>query len=484
MTTEQKAKAYDEAIERAKYLKENTDGVGAKDVSACFDYIFPELKESDGERIRQILITKVEKWYESALENNAIQDIKDSADAITWLEKQNHDGKKWISEDDYNRDKEQTYRDGMDEVLNNPEKYGLEKQGEYKPTRDYSTLEITDVVRQALQECEDYRNIRADLYAARVGATVEFLIQKQGEHSIYNVPSREAILSIWDLGNEWKELTGGSISTEHGTQLNYIQKHWSESEYYLRVKQGEQKPADKVEPMFKVGDWVVNKFGNVWHIDSLDKKNYRVSDGNKYNYFPIAKQNEMHLWTIADAKDGDVLAVEDVVFVYKRILSSHVVSYCILYNGIFDPREYARTCHEDNSNIHPATKEQRDTLLKAMADAGYIFDFEKKELKKIEQKPAWSEDDETRFKNLCWLIDLSNENNATKKGFKNWLKSIKDRVKLQSKSELDEEDLIILERVKYDVNKRKEHYEDRNATDCAEQCEEELLWLDSLKERI
>ena len=66
-------------------------------------------------------------------------------------------------------------------------------------------------------------------------------LEKQGEQkSILNVPLREVILSIWDLGNEWKELTNGRISTEYGTQLDYIQKHWTESEYYLREKQGEQ----------------------------------------------------------------------------------------------------------------------------------------------------------------------------------------------------------------------------------------------------
>ena len=64
------------------------------------------------------------------------------------------------------------------------------------------------------------------------------------------------------------------------------------------------------EPKFKVGDWVVNKFGDSFHIDSLDKKNYQVSDGKgNYNYFPISKQDEMHLWDIQDAKDGDVLSL-------------------------------------------------------------------------------------------------------------------------------------------------------------------------------
>ena len=36
----------------------------------------------------------------------------------------------------------------------------------------------------------------------------------------------------------------------------------------------------------------------------------------------------------------------------------------------------------NEEDVKPATKEQRDTLMKAIADAGYIFDFDKKKLKK------------------------------------------------------------------------------------------------------
>ena len=56
-------------------------------------------------------------------------------------------------------------------------------------------------------------------------------LEKQGEEKHSVIPSRETILNIWDLGNEWKELTKGSISTEHGTQLEFIQKHWGEGSY-------------------------------------------------------------------------------------------------------------------------------------------------------------------------------------------------------------------------------------------------------------
>ena len=76
-------------------------------------------------------------------------------------------------------------------------------------------------------------------------------LEKQGKQSVCKTPSREIILAIWDLGNEWKELTGGSISTKYSTQLNYIQKHWHESEYYLKEKQSDQKPAEWSEETVK-----------------------------------------------------------------------------------------------------------------------------------------------------------------------------------------------------------------------------------------
>lgn len=50
---------------------------------------------------------------------------------LAYLEKQKekgHDGKKWIYEDDYHKDMERSFNDGKDEVLENPEKYGLQKE--------------------------------------------------------------------------------------------------------------------------------------------------------------------------------------------------------------------------------------------------------------------------------------------------------------------------------------------------------------------
>jgi hypothetical protein len=133
------------------------------------------------------------------------------------------------------------------------------------------------------------------------------------------------------------------------------------------------------------------------------------------------------------------------------------------------------------NKICPATKEQRDTLIKAMTDAGYTFDFEKKELKKIEeeysgedygidslfhaqrilektlgkvegyqsddgilehkcaisaikklyrQKPAWSGEDDYNLQCMIAKVnnDIQNGNVGRNQELIDWLKSIKKRM--------------------------------------------------------
>ena len=154
------------------------------------------------------------------------------------------------------------------------------------------------------------------------------------------------------------------------------------------------------EPKFKVGDWVVNKFGDSFHIDSLDKKNYQVSNGKgNYNYFPISKQDKMHLWAIQDAKDGDVLSLSwledknlcEKIIIFKKYHSDGVIGLystpCVegygntFKNGkmIFNEKVpyYSKTW---TCNLHPSTKEQRDFLFQKIKEAGYEWDADKKEL--------------------------------------------------------------------------------------------------------
>lgn len=70
-------KKYKEALERAKELSKTTTG-------ANYEYIFPELKESEEERTRKALINYFQRFPYDSLEDAGIN----AKDAIAWLEKQ------------------------------------------------------------------------------------------------------------------------------------------------------------------------------------------------------------------------------------------------------------------------------------------------------------------------------------------------------------------------------------------------------------
>jgi len=167
-------------------------------------------------------------------------------------------------------------------------------------------------------------------------------------------------------------------------------------------KQGEQKPVndtdeniveavkdtsilDMVEPKFHEGEWIL--LDKPCQIESMSKDgNYIVKYSDDDETSTRSKkfcETYFHLWTIQDAKNGDVLYSKkhNLLWIYKNAEQCHS---CVNLNyssnisigaDIVIPND---TC--------PATKEQRDTLLKAMDNAGYSFDFETKKLKKIEKE--------------------------------------------------------------------------------------------------
>lgn len=151
-----------------------------------------------------------------------------------------------------------------------------------------------------------------------------------------------------------------------------------------------------VEPKFHEGDWIVQGC-NILKILCIDGDYYCYETvGGHVNDMLISEiDSSYHLWTIDDAKDGDVLASEDKNFItqfvaiykslgdteYKGIKDDLTFnSHCFIgFNGKFYEGEEGHTIED----IHPATKGQRDTLMEAMNEGGYTFDFEKKVLNKI-----------------------------------------------------------------------------------------------------
>lgn len=192
----------------------------------------------------------------------------------------------------------------------------------------------------------------------------------------------------------------------------------------------EQKHVDKVEPKFKVGYWVTCKEIDTALIVNITDDKYEVEfiDGNKG--FPHIDYVDrlFSLWTIQNAKDGDVLysPTHHLIWIYKD--NEHYYA-CVNMNYV---TENVATDGLINipSDVRPATKEQREQLEKAMTDAGYRWSQDKKKMEKIEQKPAWSEEDMSKIQRICKYLDEAKKYYADITEVReciDWLKSLEDR---------------------------------------------------------
>ena len=117
MTLEQKAKAYDEAIERAK------EELG----SGCFnkgsiEYIFPELKESEDEKVRKELFAVIN---DLVLPKEQLERFNAYLEKVKDFDKQLEEAYKNSDEVQYKRGYDDGYLDGIVNA-----KKELEKQGE------------------------------------------------------------------------------------------------------------------------------------------------------------------------------------------------------------------------------------------------------------------------------------------------------------------------------------------------------------------
>lgn len=153
----------------------------------------------------------------------------------------------------------------------------------------------------------------------------------------------------------------------------------------LEYKDGEIVEIQK--PKFKVGDWVVDNHGEVNQVTSVtdDSYGFTLYDGT---YVSGCWKDYYHHWTIEDAKEGDVLAFdtsEHIILVKETHNSAwgwRLSCWCHVLESEFEVVEY----HIKSEGLRPATKEQHDLLFQKMKEAGYEWDDEKKELKKIENK--------------------------------------------------------------------------------------------------
>ena len=171
-------------------------------------------------------------------------------------------------------------------------------------------------------------------------------------------------------------------------------------------KRGEQKPVDKVEPKFHEGNWIVEDVAaSTWLVTKVFTTEENVTAYNMINQkgrtLVMGSHNidyRYHFWTIKDAKDGDVLVNwNNNIYLFKGIEEEVVKFHCYYstnyeeFNIPFNNNSHLGLT-EPQFEHHPATKEQRDTLFAKMKEAGYEWDAEKKELKKIDNEEFYGED--------------------------------------------------------------------------------------------
>ena len=408
----EKAKRYDKAIERAKGLIDFSSDSELK----TLEYVFPELRESEDEKIRKDLIKWFKEFPDTIWRGPACQYSHYKKDVISWLKKQSEPININPSE--------------FDSRLNK-----LLKQFESLPKEELIT------------SLSFYLNV--------VQNDVTYKEENQREK-----PQGKSALE--------------AIKEEKVDNANKI-----ESKDYSSIDPNFFKATDKVEQKFKIGDWVV-RGDTIAQILDIQEQYYIGLDinGKDFTSSKFLNDDKIHLWTIKDAKDGDVLVNGSNIFIFHVINDTRLMGYCHINTD--DGRFYDDIGKNEcfcliDAVVNPATKEQCDTLMKAMADAGYTFDFDKKELKEIEdeeyndydygidglwhaknilektlgkvegyqtddgildhkcaisavdklykQKPAeWSEYDEKIVKDIIATIDTLYYH-----GMVNWLKSLKDR---------------------------------------------------------
>ena len=141
-------------------------------------------------------------------------------------------------------------------------------------------------------------------------------------------------------------------------------------------------------PRFDVGDWVVFiKYKSVYQVEKKENYEYtlrHILGGSMC--LPFSNEKLTREWTIKDAKDCDVLVDEyNNIGIFKKCEDTYWHSY--IYLGCDGKlRGFSIGGIHKQTDTNPSTKEQRDALMKAMNDAGYEWDSEKKELKKEKVK--------------------------------------------------------------------------------------------------
>ena len=380
-----------------KILRELHDKALFSERTALETFI-PELKESEDERIRKELI--------HLFQSDTPQQFGEFTNEqfIAWLEKQKMTDEEIIFRPVVGTDIRIAAKQAL-EKIDIGKKVVLAFNGAYIPVNGKTVGEIDSEYDAWLEKQSeklpagfyyvnsDGKKFYSDTFKYK---DVTLHVEKQDEQKAINDTDEDMV--------EPKFKVGDTIIKKHNSDINKFGqftitditggKYWYNDRIICDISEQyewelvEQKPTNEIEPKFKIGDFIVNDycFGKVIEITN---DAYLLDTGQG---IPFSCEHNAHLWTIQDAKDGDVLVygADEKPFIFKDLLDPNHPNCPVAYCGI-DMEGYfyvssGNRWTDDKDNIHPATKEQCDLLFQKMKEDGYEWDNMNKELNKIEQK--------------------------------------------------------------------------------------------------
>ena len=332
-------KKYKESLAMARdYYKANLK-LNKADENLILEDIFPELKESEDEREELINYLKGIRFV-------TVESAEKVRNWIVWLEKQG------------------------DNLVKN----GYTNNKNYIRYADKYSYEIWRKLMDNFKNIKDYHIGCNDVSEIVLNAIIDTFnwLEKGGD--------KNKVSQHVEAINEEKVDTANKVEP---TDYSSIDPHFF-------------KTTDKVEPKFKVGDWITDGCLHCKISDVLDDRYIVDTKFGKRSAITFNRENNYHLWSIQDAKSGDILAEskDGVILIFRGIGNAKwndVIDYHCHYNcnreEFIIQKDLKFWGHVDDTQLKPATKVQRDLLFQKMREAGYDWDAEKLELKKIKFNP-------------------------------------------------------------------------------------------------
>lgn len=213
MTQKEKARAYDEALDRCKEWVSGTWGHSVDDTPKdVAEFIFPQLAESEDEK----MVVKIARTLSFAAAHNLITDYDELIAMQNWLEKQKKSGIQWLKSDN----------------VKNPDKPYVDKAGMFYTT-DGRMCYASEIEKQKEQKSEKYGDDvveEAEEYTSKVDC---------GEYGVEVTEAYIAgVLSERNRGTEWSEederIRKWCIS--HFKECFHVSKYNLEFKQYLNNK--------------------------------------------------------------------------------------------------------------------------------------------------------------------------------------------------------------------------------------------------------